>query len=164
MDINAYMLLHSIATLLYCVVWWDFVSFPYYPILPIFKPFNFEATLNIGFNPAYPFIERLILYGCNNFTTWVSNPLKTPSYSLLFQHPQSPQIPTIQSSGVGYYKLRSDGLVLFLLYYPYVYYIGYWVCYRMDIKKGYYPLYWVYPYPCLIDYYSLYHYYYIVSH
>ena len=35
-------------------------------------------------------IERLISYGCNNFTTWVSNPLKTPSYSLLFQHPSPP--------------------------------------------------------------------------
>ena len=40
-------------------------------------------------------------------------------------------------------QLRSYGLVLFYLYYPYVYYIVhysvyvYWVYYRMDIKKGY---------------------------
>ncbi len=52
MDINAYMLLHSIATLLYCVVWWDFVSILYYGILTIFKLFNFEASVRIGLGPA----------------------------------------------------------------------------------------------------------------
>jgi len=140
---------------------WLYISIPYYRTLPIFKLFNYEASVRIGLGPAYPLIERLIIYGCNNFTTWVSNPLKTPSYSLLFQHSLIPQILTIQSSGVGYYKLRSEGLVLFYLYsYPYSVYV-YWVCYRIDIKKGYYPLLGVYPYPCLIDYYSLYDYYYV---
>jgi len=138
-DINAYMLVFYIDLVSNSGRKWLYISFLYYGILTIFKLFNYEATLNIGFNPALTLIERLIIYGCNNFTTWVSNPLKTPSYSLLCQHPLSPQPCELNTLSE---QLMSEGLVLFLLYYPYVYYIvyvhiGYWVCYRMDIKKGY---------------------------
>ena len=54
-------------------------------------------------------------------------------------------------------SLLSDGCVLFYYYYiDYGVYV-YWVCYRMDIKKGYYLLYEsVYPIYCLNDYSPLY--------
>ena len=78
MDINAYRLLHYTAIILKSGRMWEIVSILYYRILLIFKPFNDEASVRIGLGPAYPFIERLISYGYNNFIAWALNPLKTP--------------------------------------------------------------------------------------
>ena len=78
MDINAYRLPQYTAIVSKCGRMWEIVSILYYRILLIFKLSNYEATPNIGFNPAYPFIERLISYGYNNFIAWALNPLKTP--------------------------------------------------------------------------------------
>lgn len=75
---NAYRLCAHIDLVSYCGRMWEIVSILYYRILLIFKPFNGEASVRIGLGPAYPFIERLISYGYNNFIAWALNPLKTP--------------------------------------------------------------------------------------
>lgn len=77
MDINAYRLLYNTAIVSKCGSLWPNISIPYYGILLIFKLSNYEATPNIGFNPALMIIEELISYGYNNSIAWALNPLKT---------------------------------------------------------------------------------------
>ena len=90
----------------------------------------------MGIRPAYLLIEWLTPLGWYNFTAWAINPLKT----LLFNPLSAPPFPQQCELNTMSESLLSDGLVLFYSsFLPYSVYCvyGYWVYYRMDIKKGY---------------------------